>query len=86
MLVFMADCDLPGITVEQLRGVERRAIEASERLTAAGKPVRYIRSLWVPGDWRVMSLFEAENAAAVEEVNRAAQIPFLRIVEAVDLS
>jgi hypothetical protein len=33
-----------------------------------------------------MCLFEAESARAVEEVNQTANIPFTRIVEALDLT
>jgi hypothetical protein len=33
-----------------------------------------------------MWLFEAEDAAAVEDGMRAAHIPFLRVVEALDLT
>lgn len=85
MPVYMADCDFPGMTPEQLRGTEERARRACAP-GAGGTAVRYLRAIWVPGDWRVMYLFEAPDAAAVEAVCRAAQIPFLRVVEAVDVS
>jgi len=82
----MADRDLPGITLEQLADAQRRAIETSTRFTREGKPVRYIRSTFVPGEAHVMCLFEAPNAQRVEEVNKAANIPFVRVVEALDLT
>jgi len=53
---------------------------------AEGKPVRYIRTTFVPGEAHCMCLFEAENADHVREVNETAQIPFTRIVEALDLT
>jgi hypothetical protein len=86
MPTFVADRDLPGITLDQLSAAQRAAIETSERFTAEGKPVRYIRSLFVPGEAHCLCLFEAPNAELVEEVNRAAQIPFTRVTEAMDLS
>lgn len=86
MPVYMADRDLPGITLEQLADAQRRAIETSRRFTAEGKPVRYIRSTFVPGEAHCMCLFEAPSAALVEEVNRAANIPFMRVLEAMDLT
>lgn len=43
--------------------------------------MRYLHTLWVPAGWRASYLFEARTAAAVEAVCRAAQIPFLRVVE-----
>jgi muconolactone delta-isomerase len=86
MSVFMADRDLPGITLEQLVAAQRAAIDTSQRFTAEGRPVRYIRSTWVPGDSRVMCLFEADDSGLVEDVNRSAGIPFSRVVEARDLT
>lgn len=86
MPVYMADRDLPGITLEQLADAQRRAIETSQKFTQEGKPVRYIRSTFVPGESHVMCLFEAPNPRLVEDVNRAAGIPFVRVVEALDLT
>ena len=86
MSVYMVERDLPGITLEQLGGAQRAAIETSQKFSAEGKAVRYIRSTYVPGEARVMCLFEAPNAQRVKEVNEAAQIPFTRVVEALDLT
>jgi hypothetical protein len=86
MPVFAAERDLPGITLEQLANAQRAAIDTSERCTAEGKPVRYIRSMYIPGDARCTCLFEANDADAVRDVNERAHIPFTRIVEAMDLT
>ena len=86
MAVYMVDRNLPGITLDQLAAAQKAAIDTSERFSETGKPVRYIRSMYVPGDARCMCLFEASNADLVREVNEAAQIPFTRIVEAADLT
>jgi hypothetical protein len=86
MAVYMVERDLPGITLEQLGGAQQAAINTSRRLTEDGRPVRYIRSTYVPGEARCMCLFEAPNAQRVREVNEEAQIPFTRIVEALDLT
>lgn len=86
MPVFMADRELPGITLPQLADAQRAAIETSRRFTSEGKPVEYLRSMYVPGESHCMCLFEAPNAERVKEVNEAAGIPFTRIVEAHDLS
>ncbi len=86
MPVYMVDRDLPGITLEQLVAAQRAAIETSKRYTAAGKPVRYLRSTFVPEEARCMCLFEAMDPATVQEVNEAAGIPFSRIVLALDLT
>ena len=84
--VYMVDRDLLGITLEQLDQAQQAAIETSRQFTAEGRPVRYIRSTYVPGESHCMCLFEAPDAADVEEVNEVAEIPFSRVVEARDLT
>ena len=84
--VYMVERDLPGITLEQLGGAQKSAIETSEKFTSQGKQVRYIQSTYIPGESRVMCLFEASSPQLVEEVNQAANIPFTRVVEAMDLT
>jgi hypothetical protein len=86
MGVYLVDRDLPGITGEGLAALQRAEISASEQLRAAGQVVRYLRSLFIVGEARCMCLFEAEDEAAVAALNEAAQLPFTRIVEALDLS
>lgn len=86
MAVYMVDRDLKGITMEQLADAQRRAIETGKQFTARGRDVRYIRSTFVPGESRCMCLFEASNPEVVKEVNNEAQIPFVRVVEALDLT
>ena len=86
MAVYMVERGLPGITLEQLGGAQKAAIETSQEFTSKGKQVRYIRSTYVPGDSKVMCLFEASGQQLVEEVNQAANLPFTRVVEAMDLT
>lgn len=86
MAVYMVDRSLPGITMDQLAAAQKAAIETGERFTAAGKPVRYIRSTFVPSESRCMCLFEARNPEVVKELNDQAKIPYTRVVEASDLT
>ncbi len=86
MGVYMVDRTLPGVTLDQLAAAQKAAIETSKQFTEQGKPVRYIRSTFVPGEGHCMCLFEASNAALVREVNETAKIPFTRVVEAQDLT
>ena len=86
MPVYMVERSLPGIEMDQLASAQTAAIETSDQFTASGKAVRYIRTTFVPGEAHCMCLFEADNADVVREVNEAAQIPFTRIVEALDLT
>ncbi len=86
MSVFMVDRDLPGITLEQLADAQKAAIETSRRFTEEGRPVRYIRTMYVPGEAHCMCLFEAGDACDVQDVNDEAGIPYTRVVEAMDLT
>jgi len=86
MTVFMVERDLTGLTMEQLAGAQKAAIETSNKFTAEGKPVRYIRSTYVTGDARCMCLFESDSQDLVKDVNETAGLPFNNIVEALDLT
>ncbi len=86
MAVYMVERELAGITTEGLAGAQRAAIASAQKSTTEGKPVRYIRSTFVPGEARCMCLFEAKSPDAVRDVNESAGLPFTRIVEAMDLT
>jgi hypothetical protein len=86
MAVYMVDRTLPGITMEQLAAAQKAAIDTGKRLTASGKPVRYIRSTFVPKESHCMCLFEATSSDLVKQLNDEAKIPYTRIVEAADLT
>lgn len=86
MPVYMVDRELPGIQMEQLAAAQKAAIDLSQKMSAQGKKVRYIRSAFVPGEAHCMCFFEAANPDVVKELNETAKIPFKRIVEAMDLT
>jgi len=48
--------------------------------------VAYRRSVFIPREARCLCLFEAEEEATAEAVNKAVGLPFTRIVEALDLT
>ncbi len=86
MSVYMVERELPGITLEQLAAAQRAAIETSETFTSQGKSVRYLRSTFVPEEEKCMCLFESASPDLVKQVNDAAQIPYTRVIEALDLN
>lgn len=86
MTVFMVERDLKGITMEALGNAQKAAIATSQAHTSRGTPVRYIRSTFAPEDGRCLCLFDAKNPADVRRVNDEAELPYTRIVEALDLT
>ena len=86
MSVFMVDRELPGISMEQLAGAQKAAIQTCNEMTAAGKAVRYIRTTFVPGESHCMCLFEASSQELVKEANDTAKLPYKQIVPALDLT
>ena len=86
MAVYLVERELPDITVEQLAATLRAAVAATGRLAAAGTPVRYLRSTFLPAESRCLCLFEAPDPATVRELNETARLPFTRVVEALDLA
>ena len=86
MAVYMVDRNLPGITMDQLAAAQKAAIETGKRLTASGKPVRYIRSTFIPQESHCMCLFEASNPELVKQLNDEAKISYTRVIEAADLT
>ena len=86
MPVYMVERVLPGLKMDQLAEAQKRAIQAGKELTAEGKTVKYIRSMFVPTESRCMCLFEAADPDLVREANERAKVPFTRIVAAEDLT
>ena len=86
MQVFMVERSLKGIPMDQLAAAQQRAIRTAGEMSAAGTPIRYIRSTFVPDSGQCMCLFESEGKQAVEDLNRKAQIPFTSVTPALDLT
>ncbi len=79
---------MPSYLVESyVAGTPSAVADARERARRAaelGDGVRYVRTTFLPGDETIMHLFEAPSAAALEDAGRRAELPFERIVEAVE--
>ncbi len=78
---YMVERHLPGITPQQLSAAAARAKSVSSEMTKQGKPVRYLRSTFLPSEEKAFCLFEAASPEQVKEANEIAQIPLQRIVE-----
>lgn len=86
MTVYMVERSLAGISMEDLAGAQKLAMQQAGQMTAEGDAVRYIRSTFAPEDGRCMCLFEADSDISVRRLNDAAGLPYERIVEALDLT
>jgi hypothetical protein len=80
----MVERILQGATMASVEAMQQAAGEACRAFAAEGRPVRYLRSTFTPGDSRCRCMFEAPDAELVRAVNEAAQIPYSRIVLAID--
>lgn len=85
MPVYMVERVLAGITLESLEALRTAAERSCSAFGQRGKPVTYLRSTFTPGESRCRCLFEAADADVVREVNDAAQLPYSRIILALDL-
>lgn len=83
MPVYLVERTLPGVTLAQLTAMRQALRDAC---ATAGTAVCYRRSIVVPGESRCLCLFEAPDAERVQEVNEAAQIPYNRILTALELA
>lgn len=83
---YLVERRLPGFTIEQLMGAAGAAKRTTAEMTSEGKPVRYLRSTFIPGEDKCFCLFEAASPEAVREANVRAGLPLERIVEAAHIS
>ncbi len=86
MAVYLVDLEPGEMTQDQLDKMQILAMDMSQRLTEDGRPVRYLRSIYIPSETRCLSFFESTSANFVRDVNEAARIPFIRIVQVIDLA
>jgi len=83
---YLVERRLPGFTIEQLMGAAGSAKRTTAEMTSEGKPVRYLRSTFIPGEDKCFCLFEAASPEVVREANVRAGLPLERIVEAAHIS
>lgn len=75
---------LPGMTVHQLAALQQAVRETSRSRSSAGRSVRHLRSVFLPGESRCLCLFEAPDVDLAREVNDAAGFAYTRILNALD--
>jgi Protein of unknown function (DUF4242) len=77
---------MPSYLMESYAAVS--AVDAQReraRLAAElGTDVRHLRTTFLPGDETILHVFEAESPEALHKAARAAELPYDRIVEALE--
>jgi Protein of unknown function (DUF4242) len=80
---FLVERYWPGTSAAEVRSAVARETRSADELRQAGRPVRYLRSTFMPAEDALLCLFEAGSSEEVADVNRRASVPFDRIVEVI---
>jgi hypothetical protein len=79
---YMVERYLPGFTNEQVVAAATSAKTTTVQMSNEGTPIRYFRSVFVPGEDKCFCMFEGPSADTVREANDRAGLPYERVVEA----
>jgi Protein of unknown function (DUF4242) len=80
---YLIELEQPATGWSDLQAVAARARAAAEDLRAAGMPVRFLRSIFVPEDDACFLLFEAPSAETAGEAGARAGPAVERVIRAV---
>ena len=83
---YVVERHLPNFTGEQVAAAANRAKQTTLEMTREGTPVRYMRSIFIPGEDKCYCLFEGDSADSVLQANKRAELPVESISEALSIT
>lgn len=83
MTMFVVERRMPNLGMSDLAMLHEALAFACDRLTSRGEPVRCLGSAFLPGQARLLTLFDAGNVEAVRRVNESVHAPFLYVEPAI---
>jgi hypothetical protein len=83
--LYIVERRLRGVSEHQLAVLQVALTGAASRFSARDAGVRYLRSIFLARQERLLSLFAAQSIEAVRAVKEAALVPFASIEPAVEL-
>ena len=86
MPLYLVEEYVPGLSEQELLRGRDRLTQAAAELSAAGEPIRFVGTTYVPDQETGFSRFEAGSRDLVERSCRRAGIPFARVSEARSLA
>jgi hypothetical protein len=82
-MMFVVERRMPNVSAADLALLQEALVFVSDRLTSRGAPVRCLGSAFLPGQARLLTLFEAEGADAVRRVNESVHASFISLEGAI---
>ena len=83
---YVVERHLPNFTGDMVAAAAKRAKQTTAAMTREGTPVRYMRSIFIPGEDKCYCLFEGDSADTVRQANERADLPVESITEALSIT
>jgi hypothetical protein len=82
---FLVFRQLPGLTRDQYAAAQQAVSKAARQASIDGHLVCHLGGFFIPSRGRAICIFSAESLADVTTVNERAGVPFIEVLEAIEL-